>query len=160
MLGSEYHAGETLHVGLDGVHLDGLVQAAVLMADAGAEQEDVHTAHLVDQCQQLRGGLFRCHVDGLDVYLGGGDRPQGFQSFLTSSGHTYLIAFLNVLLGYLIADARGSSYNDDSFHFFSYSCYFSLERKVTKSSRLTLLATTLFQLAEDFKLASLKQKIF
>ena len=34
VVGSEYHAGETLHVGLDGVHLNGLVEAAVLMADA------------------------------------------------------------------------------------------------------------------------------
>ncbi|MCI7783448.1 MAG: hypothetical protein MR544_10220 [Parabacteroides sp.] len=38
--------------------------------------------------------------------------------------------------------------------------YFSLEGKVTKSSRLTLLATALHRLAEDLKLASLKQQIF
>ena len=47
VVGCQHHAGETLHVGLDGVHLDGLVKAAVLMADAGAEQENVHAAQLV-----------------------------------------------------------------------------------------------------------------
>ena len=139
VVGGKHHAGESLYVGLDGVHLDGLVEAAVLMADARAEQENVHAAQLFDESRQLRRGGFRRHVKLLEVYLGGGDRLQGFQPLYASSGYTDLIAFLYIMFGYLMADARGRSDDDDSFHFFSYYCYFSLERKVTKSSRLNPL---------------------
>ena len=115
VVGGKHHAGESLYVGLDGVHLDGLVEAAVLMADARAEQENVHAAQLFDERRQLRRGGFRRHVKLLEVYLGGGDRLQGFQPLYASSGYTDLIAFLYIMLGYLVADARGGSDDDDSF---------------------------------------------
>ena len=80
------HAGEAEGVGLDSLHLDSLVERAVLVAYAGGVEEEIHAAEVVDEGAEVGGGICGCHVDATGDDWGGERLGEFVEEFDTSGG--------------------------------------------------------------------------